>query len=202
MKFIPITHSILTQSSYHWYYFANYLRFNTTTQYISISTENKTKVILTHIGENAVSNTYHRLQISRQAFAAAGGMQFPLTWKIIDEPTALMPHHVFDEVMEKINSLVTKSRNPMWRLFSYVYFSDAYFGGEFQMPQEQMAIELTMSLSWLNRALKQLIAWGLIERKGKYKFTGEETFAYRHTIPEHLRCGDIFHQDVSFPYEY
>lgn len=202
MKFIPITYSILTQDIYHWYYFANYIRYNTTSQYISFSTENKTKVVITYIGEDAATITYNKIGVSRQAFSAAGGSNFPKVIKIIDEPTTLMPVHVFDAVMMKINSLNMKSRNPMWRLFSYIYFNDAYYNKEFQMSQEQMAIELKMSLSWLNRALKQLIQWGLIVRLGKYKFTGEETFSYRHTIPEHLRCGDIFHTEEDFFIEY
>lgn len=202
MKFIPITNSILTESNYHWYYFSSYIRFNTTTQYCSISKENKTIVVLTHIGEDAAPNTYHRLGVSRQAWRAAGGNSFPTVWKIIDEPVSMMPYATYDLVMTNINALPMKSRNPLWRLFCYVYYNDAYYNGEWQQPQEQMAIELKMSLPSVNRGLKQLIAWGVIERSGHYKFTGEDTFAYRHTIPNFLKCGDIFHDDVKYPHEY
>ena len=46
-----------------------------------------------------------------------------------------------------------------------------------------IAVELGTSAALVNRGLKQLMAAGLIERTGKYKFTGKETFAYGYTVP-------------------
>lgn len=202
MKFIPITYNTITDTKLHWYYFANYIRLNTTNQHCSFSKENKTKLIITYFGTNAAANTYNTLKISRQAWSAAGGNTYSSPYKIVDEPTAMMPHAVFDVVMLKINELPKKSRNPMWRLFSYVYFNDAHFNGEWQEPQEQMAINLTMSLAYVNRGLKKLIEWGFVERQGKYKFTGEDTFAYRHTIPDYLKVEKVFGSDVNYSIEY
>lgn len=76
-----------------------------------------------------------------------------------------------------------------------MYFNDAYYNGEFQQPQEQMAISLKMSLNSVNKGLKKLIEWGLLRREGRYRFSGETSFAYRHRIPSELKCGDLFHEE-------
>lgn len=68
-----------------------------------------------------------------------------------------MAPRVFDLVAEKLNELPVKSRNPLWRLYCYLYFNDAHYGGEFQRPQQQMAVDLGMSLKSVNAGLKTLI---------------------------------------------
>lgn len=70
------------------------------------------------------------------------------------------------------------------RLYCYIYFNDIFFFHHFQRSQEQMAIDLGMARSWLCNALNELIAAGFIERKGKYKFTGDQIFSYIHGIPD------------------
>ena len=87
MRFIPITYNTITNNKLHWYYFSNYMRFNTTNQYCSFSKENKSILIVTYFGENAAANTYNTLKISRQAWTAAGGNTYTSPYKIIDEPT-------------------------------------------------------------------------------------------------------------------
>lgn len=65
---------------------------------------------------------------------------------------------------------------------------DGYYHGQFQYSQEQMAKELVMSVKSTNVMLRNLIEWGLVKRSGKFKFTGDKTFAYRHSIPAEMRA--------------
>ena len=86
-----------------------------------------------------------------------------------------------------------RSREPLCRLYCYIYFNDNHFNHAFQRPQYEMAAELGMDVVDINKGLQKLIAADLIVRKGKYKFAGEQTFAYYHSIPIEDRCtGDIF----------
>ena len=115
-----------------------------------------------------------------------------------EEPIALMPIEVFDLLMEKINTLPMKSREPMWKFYCYLYYNDAKYGGEYQQSQEQMAKELGMGRNLISRALNTFIGWGVLRREGRYCFSGEKSFAYKHTIPESLRCGKVFHETCEY----
>lgn len=193
-KFIPISYSIIVDKTFvNLYYFHNYIRWNFNTQFVSFDGKNKRYLVATRLKQTNAAR--ERLCVSRQAWAAAGGNRYPEVWNVVDEPVAMMPFAVFDLAMEKLLTLPMKSRNPLWRLYCYMYFNDAHYGGEFQRAQEQMAIDLNMSLKSVNSGLKKLIDWGLLRREGRYRFSGETSFAYRHRIPSELKCEDLFHEE-------
>lgn len=103
-----------------------------------------------------------------------------------------MPYQTFDRLMEFINTLPKKSREPYTRIYCYIFFNDAYFRHEFQRAQPLMAIELGMDYAWFNRALNKLIAAGLVSCSGKYKFTGDACFSRKYAVFDTDRCKEIF----------
>ena len=101
-----------------------------------------------------------------------------------------MPMQTFEKVMKFIGTAPSKSREPLMRLYCYIYFQDAFFSHQFQRSQYDIAAELRMDLSDVNRRLQLLVNEGLIERSGKFRYAGEKVFAYYHHIPFNDRCGE------------
>lgn len=143
---------------------------------------------LIHYTKRDKVNTYKALGISRQTWWAQKGNTYPSTWVVDDEDfVAYLSFDVFDRLLSWLNTKTTKSREPYLRLYCYIYFNDAKYFHHFQRSQEQMAIDLGMARSWVSCALSELIFEGFIERRGKYKFSGDQIFSYIHSIPDEDR---------------
>lgn len=196
-KHLTLTYNLITKqqqySNWNLYIFLNYLRRYL--DYMHCSVDKDYGLGLTVVNQlqpvENINQFCASIGLSRSTwYDSHSSKLFPTkTWLINDEPAvAFLPLHTFDKVMGFLDTMAQKSREPYLRLYCYVFFQDAYYRHEFQGSQEQMAIDLGMSRPWLNRALQRLVDAGLIVRDGKYKFTGEQTFARKHSIPDDDRC--------------
>lgn len=111
-----------------------------------------------------------------------------------DERFSLMPYYVFDSFLSWLNEVAhtIHAKEALLKFFCYMYFSASLYGGEFQLSQEQMAIELGTTVKLVNHRLKLLRDAGWLVRKGTYKFTGDKTWCYKYGIPEEYRASNIF----------
>ena len=176
----------------YWRHNLDYLSFNVDKEF------GDSQITVLNYAIKPKVNTYKALGISRQTWWEQKGNTFPTIWLVDDETfAAFLRFDVFDRLLEYLNTKSTKSREPYIRLYCYIYFFDALFFHHFQRSQREMAIELGMAESWLNKALNELVREGFIEKKGKYKFTGEQTFSYLYCIPDADRCTEVQMQQFS-----
>lgn len=197
IKHLTITNKLVLKhdqySNVNLYLWLNYWRLNLDYCAVSVDKEFGDGLQVINYTIPKLINTYNHVGFSRQSWYAGGGSSFPTTWVVNDEnAAAFMPYQTFDRLMEFINTLPKKSREPYTRIYCYIFFNDAYFRHEFQRAQPLMAIELGMDYAWFNRALNKLIAAGLVSCSGKYKFTGDACFSRKYAVFDTDRCKEIF----------
>ena len=88
-----------------------------------------------------------------------------------------MPYYVFDSFLFWLDEVAhtIHAKEALLKFFCYMYFNASLYGGEFQLSQEQMAIDLKTTTKLVNHRLKLLRDAGWLVRKGTYKFTGDKT---------------------------
>lgn len=136
------------------------------------------------------------LGVSRQTWAKYKQMLVKpkLHYNSLDEHFTLMPFEVFDMFIVWLDTVAAtfNAKEALLRFYCYMYFHAGQFQGEYQQSQENIAIELGTSVKLINQRLKLLRDAGWLERRGTYKFTGDQTWCYKYAVPEHLRATEIF----------
>ena len=55
-----------------------------------------------------------------------------------------------------------------------------------------------MSRNSISKGLNLFLDWGVLRREGHYCFSGEKSFAYKHSIPSELRCAKPFQESCEY----
>lgn len=187
---IPLTLNLITKQNeyrnFNTYLFANYIYH--TLDYIDVDLDKgkyKDKTVVAYLNDFTINDVVAQAHTTRASWYRGGGSDFPQgKWISNNEMSiAFLPFRVFEKVMRFLEPMHPKSREPIFRLYCYIYFQDSFYYHQFQRPQYEMAAELGIDVVDINCNLQKLIDAGLILRSGKYKFAGEKTFAYYHSIP-------------------
>lgn len=115
-----------------------------------------------------------------------------LSWKLDDDGilqidaakqgVLLIEADEMEELIEKLQGLSSRRLNTVMRLYFYIYRNDVVFEGLYQASEAAMAADLELDVMTVSRNLTWLINNHLIERSGKYMFSGENPFAYAYNI--------------------
>ena len=105
-----------------------------------------------------------------------------------------MPFEVFDMFIAWLDTVAAtfNAKEALLKFYCYMYFHAGQFKIGYQQSQENIAIELGTTVKLVNQRLKQLRDAGWLERRGTYKFTGDQTWCYKYAVPEHFRATEIF----------
>ena len=181
----------LTDINSHQKDFYIYLQYQfqlTSKQFLNFNSQTKSLTIITYINTNAKPMTAaaDEAGVSRQTWSShIKGYETILT--IVDTPSSFLSHSLFQEMAVKMDGMSLLTKNALWRTYCYIYYMDGKFGGKFQYSQEQMAKELGTSIKYLNQAIRRFEEWGWLVKKGKFKFSGDNTFAYVYSIPQQYK---------------
>ena len=183
MNYIPINSTIL--NAHHtdcWAYFC-YLRHSTTHTYCSF-TPNSIRIKLTLAADGPSAEARRYADMGRTLWT-----EYKKNWEteqllIIDTPTTMMPHHVFDMVYEKIITLPKRSRGTHLRLYLHMYYWCHRCDNDFGISIERLACELSSNTGLVCTMIQFFIDAGLLRRMGGYSaFDGR---SYRYFIPIEL----------------
>ena len=97
-----------------------------------------------------------------------------------------LPRQLLHQVLQETQSLQGRRRNTVVRLFLYLFRNDLVFEGLFQASESTIAAELQLDVMTVSRNLKWLIEHHLVERSGKYMFSGENPFGYAYAIKKEM----------------
>lgn len=186
-KFIIFNLDDITTHKTDFYLFIYYQYLYTTHQFFNFNSITKSLTLITYLmRDESYTVGADKVGVSRQVWTQSV-KNYPSILTIIDTPSAFLNHNLFNEMARKTADLGLKTKNFIWRIYGYLLFMDGRYGSKFQYSQEQMAKELDVSLKNLNKTLKQFVDWGWLEKKGKFKFSGEQTFSYIYQIPSRYK---------------
>lgn len=197
-KHIPLTMSTILDDKVNFYIRLRFYREFIDYQNCTLVAD-QPKIITTYFDMSRLSKITAveaggLLGITRQTWAKYRDDLAQPIWTINEERFSLMPYYVFDSFLFWLDEVAhtIHAKEALLKFFCYMYFNASLYGGEFQLSQEQMAIELGTTIKLVNRRLKLLRDAGWLVRKGTYKFTGDKTWCYKYGIPEEYRVSNIF----------
>ena len=184
MNYLPINLNILnTHNADCWAYYC-YL-YRTTTHTFMNFNNNSITIKLTLRAEVPADREF--ADLCRSSWS-----KYHSTWEkqqllIIDTPTTMMPHEVFEKLYEVIMRLSVRSRNSYFRLYMYMYYHCHNTLNDYGTTIERLAAELQTNHSLISSRIKYFIDAGLLRRMGK--FNPELGIPYRYFIPPELGSG-------------
>lgn len=185
MKYLPLTLEMIINSN-NLYLTLCYLRRVIDRQVSNFSAASKTSMHYLKVA--AAKDLYEDIGVSRQTWSKIKHeLPQPPLYNIVDQHVVQMPFEVWDIIEQKLSMESMNRRVSLLRVYCYMYFQDTFYHNEFQRPQDAIAIELHTSTNIVNRALQTFINWGWLVRKGRFKFTGKDTFAYRHVVSDYMK---------------
>lgn len=196
-----LTKSMILDSNCNLYLRLRFYRAFTSYQSCILEKGNNQRSVVTHL-DAAAFNSMSGVEISdaigvnRQTWAKHKDavMVSQLHHNSLDEHFTMMPFVVFDTFVSWLDTVAAtlNAKEALLKFYCYMYFHAGQFQGEYQQSQENIAIELGTTVKLVNKRLKQLRDAGWLERRGTYKFTGDQTWCYKYAVPEHLRATEIF----------
>ena len=188
---IPITQTILNEHKNDLIYYLAYRRCYTTSQYIELtkSGDHQYKTFFKSPKQAAPKEVLSILNVSRQTWDRWRPNPYP-NFEYSNDNFAPLSFDTFDAVWGAIltsnSGISAKSRNSYMLTFIYLFYNICYHRQRYICSITKMAADLDTNPSQIIKRLKWLMERGFIERNGKFKFSGEETYSYTYCLPHNL----------------
>ena len=201
-KQLVLTKSMIINSPISLYIRLRFYRAFTTYQSCHINKDDEVKSVITYFDAEKYSKMtqmqlgevcgVNRVTWAKHGKPLAAAKSFKCT--TLEENFTLMPFTVFDAFLEWLDGVAATyhAKEALLRFYCYMYFHAAFYQGQFQNSQTNIAIELGTTAKLVGQRLKLLRENGWLRRFGTYKFGGEMNWCYKYAIPEEHQAKDIF----------